>query len=104
MQGVLVGAPKSSETNTGTLKTIFTLSTDGRDLPLYFHVVSFGLPAAAAAKLVDGDAILLSGRMVASTATKTLSIVANSIENLFDSEETNDDASPASATKTATSN
>jgi hypothetical protein len=84
LNGIVVGAPKMSETSTGAPKSIMTISTDGKDLPLYFHVLSFGLPAIAASKLVDGDAILLSGRMVASTLTKTMSIVAHSIENLFD--------------------
>jgi hypothetical protein len=84
MQGVVVGPPKTSETSTGALKSVFTLSTDGKDLPLYFHVLSFGLPAIAASKLVDGDAVLLNGRLVASAHTRTMSIVAASIENLFD--------------------
>jgi len=96
LNGVVSSHPKTSETKDGALKTTFTISTDGRDLPLHFTVLSFGNPASTASKLIEGDEILVSGRLVASSITKTMSIVANSIEILFENGEENDNESTKS--------
>lgn len=96
LNGVVVNHPKTSETKDGALKTTFTISTDGRDLPLHFSVLSFGNAASTASKLIQGDEVLVSGRLVASLITKTMSIVANSIEILFENGEQNDNESTKS--------
>ena len=96
LSGVVASHPKTSETKDGALKTTFTISTDGRDLPLHFTVLSFGNRAGTASKLVQGDEVLLSGRLVASAPTRTMSIVANSIEFLFENGEQNDNESTKS--------
>lgn len=80
MNGRVVGSVKASQTREGAAKAVLTIETDGRDLPLRFHIVSFGNAAKAASQLIEGDEVLISGRMVASTVTKSMSIVANSIE------------------------
>src|SRR2546430_4458975 len=82
LNGVVVGNPKASQTKEGATKCVFVVEIDGRDLPLRFTVVAFGGPGETAGSLVDGDEILLSGRMVASVPTKTMSIIANNIEFL----------------------
>ena len=83
----VVGNPKISQTQNGATKAVFTVQTDGRDLPLYFQIVAFGNPAETASRLLDGDEILISGRMVASAVTKTMSIIANGIEVLTEETE-----------------
>jgi hypothetical protein len=64
LNGVVVGNPKASQTKEGAAKCVFVVETDGRDLPLRFNVLAFGGPGETASKLIDGDEILLSGRMV----------------------------------------
>lgn len=84
LNGNVVGSPKVTQTKDGATKAVFTVQTDGRDLPLRFQVVCFGVPALTAAKLIPEDEVLISGRMVASGITKTMCITANAIEFLFD--------------------
>jgi hypothetical protein len=84
LNGNVLGNPKITQTKDGATKTILTVETDGKDLPLRFTVLAFGGVAEKASRLVDRDEILLSGRMVASAPTKTMAIVANSLEFLFD--------------------
>jgi len=84
LNGNVVGTPKITQTKDRQNKAVLTVTTDGRDLPLNFSVIAFGRPADTASKLIDGDEVLISGRMVASAATKTMCITANAIEFLFD--------------------
>src|SRR5437879_5293487 len=88
LNGVVVGNPKASQTKEGATKCVFVVETDGRDLPLRFNVLAFGGPGETASKLLDGDEILLSGRMVASVPSKTMSIIANNIEVLAEENPT----------------
>src|SRR5712692_4121728 len=87
LNGVMVGDPKATTTKEGAAKCVFVVETDGKDLPLRFTVIAFGGPAEAASKLLDGDEILIAGRMVASAFNKTMAIVANAVELLFDESE-----------------
>jgi len=82
LNGVVVGDPKATQTKEGAAKCVFVVGTDGKDLPLRVTVIAFGGPAEAAASLLDGDEILLAGRMVASAFNKTMAIVANAVEVL----------------------
>lgn len=87
MSAVVVRYPKTSETKDGALKCAFTVTTDGRDLPLHFQVVCFGNAAQTASTLVAGDEVLLSGRLTASAITRRMSIIAHAVELLFEAED-----------------
>jgi single-stranded DNA-binding protein len=82
LNGNIAGDVKVSETKDGARKAAFQLSTDGRDLALYFRCVCFGTPAGVAASLVDGDEVLITGRLVANTMTKGITLVIHSMEIL----------------------
>ena len=88
LNGVVVGDPKATTTKEGAAKCVFVVETDGKDLPLRFTVIAFGNPAEMASKFLDGDEVLIAGRMVASAFNKTMAIVANAVELLYESEGT----------------
>jgi len=87
LNGVLVGDPRMSVTKDGATKAVFTVACDGKDLPLHFACLAFGYQGETVRSLRDGDEILLSGRMTASAVTKTMAIIANSIEILVERED-----------------
>ena len=84
MNGCAVGSPKDGATQTGTVRTTFVLETDGGELPLRFNCICFGACAEKAAGIVDGDEVLLTGRMTASTYTahRAMTVVATNLEIL----------------------
>jgi single-stranded DNA-binding protein len=86
MNGRIVSSPKTILTKNGSTKSVFCIEIDGRDLPLRFSVVCFGNPAEVASKLIEGDEVLLCGRLVASAVTKQMAIVASALELLFQAE------------------
>jgi single-stranded DNA-binding protein len=90
LNGNVIGTPKVTQTKDGQTKANLTVRTDGRDMPLNFSVIAFGRPADTASHLIEGDEVLISGRMVASAVTKTMAITANAIEFLFDEPETSE--------------
>ncbi len=82
LTGRAVGSPKDSATQTGTAKTMFVLETDGGELPLRFACIAFGACAERASQIVDGDEILLTGRMAASAFNRSMTVVVSSMEIL----------------------
>jgi hypothetical protein len=95
----VIGNIKSTYTKGGVPKSHLVVETDGRDLPLRFSIVAFGNSADAAAKLYDGDEVLISGRLAADANTKTMSVIANAIELFYTGDEddsnNSDKGSPA---------
>jgi single-stranded DNA-binding protein len=82
LNAIVVGDPKLSVTKADATKALFQISTDGRDMPLHFQCVCFGAPAQVAAGMYDGDEILISGRLVANTVTRGITLVVHSMEIL----------------------
>ena len=82
MNGRAIGSPKDGATQSGTMKTTFVVETDGNELPLRFSCIAFGACAERALQLVDGDEILLTGRMAASAFNRAMTVVVSSLEVL----------------------
>jgi hypothetical protein len=87
LNGRVIGNPKASLARNGVAKTIVIVETDGRDLPLRFTCIGFGYAANAASKVVDGDEVLVCGRLAADSNTKTMSVICNSIELFYMGDE-----------------
>ncbi len=86
LNGILADNPQISETKDGARKAKFQLKTDGKDLPLYFQCVAFGVPANAATEIYAGDEILAAGRLVANVATRGITLVIHALELLHEAE------------------
>jgi len=82
MNAFALGHAVTRKNEQGTLKTIFAVETDGGELPLHFNCITFGLSAERASKIVEGDEVLLSGKLTTSAATKKMTVVVNAIEIL----------------------
>lgn len=82
LSGSAVGSPKEGATKDGRPKTVFTVSTDGGDLPLRFGCVAFGPSAEKAATLAEGDEILLTGRLAANALYRSMTVTVSSLEIL----------------------
>jgi single-stranded DNA-binding protein len=87
----VVTAPKMTQTKNGSWKAMFQVSTDGRDMLLHFSCVCFGATADIASELREGEEILISGRLVANTATRGVSLVVHALEILSSDEELEDE-------------
>lgn len=89
LNGFALSNAVARENGRGTLKTNFTVETDGGELPLRFNCIAFGTSAERAAKIIEGDEVILSGRLNANAATKKMTVVVNSIEILTEDSEEN---------------
>jgi hypothetical protein len=89
MTATIVGTPQTSTTHERALRARFTVETSGGELPLRFIILSYGNQAKAASALQDGDEVLVTGRMVASAATKSIAVICNALEFLFEGEQAN---------------
>ena len=86
MVATIIGAPQTSQTGEKALRARFTVETSGGELPLRFVILAYGNQAKTVSELRAGDEILVSGRMVVSAGTRTMAVIANSVEFLFEGE------------------
>ena len=86
LNGNIVADPQISVTKSGARKALFQLSTDGKDMPLYFKCVAFGVPADTATELFAGDEILATGRLTANVTTRGITLVIHALELLREAE------------------
>ena len=89
MMATIIGTPETSQTNEKALRARFTVQTDGGQLPLRFLILAYGNQAQTVSELRDGDEVMVSGRMVVNAGTKTMAVIANSVEFLFEGEQAN---------------
>jgi single-stranded DNA-binding protein len=88
LNGFALSNAATRQNERGTLKTVFNVETDGGELPLHFSCIAFGTSAERAAKIVEGDEVLLSGRLNANAATKKMTVVVNTVEIMTEDSET----------------
>jgi single-stranded DNA-binding protein len=74
--------PNTRETENGTMKSTFTVETAGGELPLRFNCLAFGTTSDVASKIVEGDLLLLTGRLTTSALTRSMTVVVTRIEVL----------------------
>jgi|SRR5437867_13421504 len=87
MNAFALGNAVARTNEQGTPKTIFTVETDA-ELPLRFNCIAFGSSAERASKIVEGDEVLLSGKLTTNAATKKMTVVVNAIEILTEEIQT----------------
>jgi single-stranded DNA-binding protein len=86
LNGELVADPEMSVTKSGARKAQFQLTTDGKDMPLYFRAVCFGVPANSATDIFAGDEALVAGRLTANVVTRGVTLVCHALELLHEAE------------------
>lgn len=86
LNGHMTAAPQISVTKNGARKALFQLKTDGKDMPLHFKCVAFGVPADTASELFAGDEVLAAGRLTANVATRGITLVVHALELLHEAE------------------
>jgi hypothetical protein len=85
MSGRLIDDARTSAG--ATPLTRLTFEVDGGELPLRFLVLCYGTQSNRAAELKGNDVVLVSGRMVASARNKTMAVIANGVEFLYENGE-----------------
>jgi len=82
--GRAIGDPQTGHTLAGKTKCMFVIEADAEanDLPLRFSCVTFGGVAERAAEIVDGNHLLVSGKLVGNAHTKSMNMIVNNIEVL----------------------
>jgi len=89
MTATILGKPQTSQTHEKALRARFTVESDGGELPLRFLILAYGHQAQTASELQDGDEVMVSGRMVVNAGTRTMAIICNALEFLFEGEQAN---------------
>jgi hypothetical protein len=89
MTATILGKPQTSQTHEKALRARFSVQSDGGELPLRFLILAYGHQAQTASELQDGDEVMVSGRMVVNEGTRTMAVICNALEFLFEGEQAN---------------